>query len=279
MAQVLVQNRVSLALPVIPDLVQRAGHQRQEEVAQHDDDRQPRLQIDPATGKSMHDDIFLSNYATIQIKDELGRLPGVANVTYLGERDYSMRAWLDPDKLATLGLSADDVVTAISEQNLQVAAGQIGQEPVAAGTGVPADHQHAGPADRRRAVRRHHPQGRPRRARTARPPSIVRLRDVARVELGSPAIRPVLHARRQAVGGPVDLPAARLERPQDGPGRLRQDGGAEETLPAGPRLQDRLRHDALHPRIDHRGLQDAPRRDHPGGHRGAGLPAELAGDA
>ena len=49
-----------------------------------------------------YDDIFLSNYATIQIKDELGRLPGVANVTYLGERDYSMRAWLDPEKLASL---------------------------------------------------------------------------------------------------------------------------------------------------------------------------------
>src|SRR5207248_4693071 len=62
-------------------------------------------------------------------KDELGRLPGVAEVTYLGQRDYSMRAWLDPDKLAALNLTPLDVVNAIGEQNLQVAAGQIGQQP------------------------------------------------------------------------------------------------------------------------------------------------------
>src|SRR5436189_355499 len=74
--------------------------------------------------------MFLSNYATIYVKDELGRLPGVAGIAYLGQRDYSMRAWLDPDKLATLRMSATDVVTAIAQQNVQVAAGQIGQPPV-----------------------------------------------------------------------------------------------------------------------------------------------------
>src|SRR6516225_6693178 len=89
MAQVLVQNRVSLALPVIPALVQNEG---------------------------------------INVKDELGRLPGVAGITYLGQRDYSLRAWLDADKMAALRLSAMDVVTAIAQQNIQVAAGQIGQE-------------------------------------------------------------------------------------------------------------------------------------------------------
>src|SRR5205085_1611767 len=76
---------------------------------------------------------FLSNYATIYLKDELGRLPGVAGITYLGQRDYSLRAWLDPDKLAALNLNALDVVTAIASQNLQVAAGQIGQEPAPRG--------------------------------------------------------------------------------------------------------------------------------------------------
>ena len=80
-----------------------------------------------------YDSTFLSNYATIYIKDELGRLPGVAGITYLGQRDYSLRAWLDPAKLAALNLSATDVVTAISQQNLQVAAGQIGQQPVPRG--------------------------------------------------------------------------------------------------------------------------------------------------
>ena len=75
----------------------------------------------------------MSNYATIYLKDELGRLPGVAGITYLGQRDYSLRAWLDPQKLASLNLSAMDVVAAISQQNLQVAAGQIGQQPVPRG--------------------------------------------------------------------------------------------------------------------------------------------------
>ena len=75
----------------------------------------------------------MSNYATIQIRDELGRLPGVANVAYLGERDYSMRAWLDTEKLASMAITAEDVVAAISEQNLQVAAGQIGQPPIPPG--------------------------------------------------------------------------------------------------------------------------------------------------
>src|SRR5207245_2801005 len=75
------------------------------------------------------DSIFLSNYATIYVKDELGRLPGVAGITYLGQRDYSLRAWLDPDKMAALNLAAGDVITAIAQQNVQVAAGQIGQPP------------------------------------------------------------------------------------------------------------------------------------------------------
>src|SRR5258707_8031114 len=81
-------------------------------------------------------DLYLSNYATIEIRDELGRLPGVAGVGYLGQRDYSMRVWLDPDKLASLNLTAADVVNAISRQNVQVAAGQIGQQPVPRGQQV-----------------------------------------------------------------------------------------------------------------------------------------------
>ena len=68
-------------------------------------------------------------HATIYVKDELGRLNGVAGITYLGQRDYSLRAWLDPDRLAALKLGAMDVVNAIAQQNIQVAAGQIGQPP------------------------------------------------------------------------------------------------------------------------------------------------------
>src|SRR4029077_19290687 len=80
-----------------------------------------------------NDPVYLSNYATIYLKDELARVEGVAGISYLGQRDYSMRAWLDPDRLAALHLNAFDVVTAIAPQNVQVAAGQVGQPPVPRG--------------------------------------------------------------------------------------------------------------------------------------------------
>ena len=96
MAQVLVQNRVSLALPVIPALVQSEGIN----VKKMSPNTMMIVNLISPDGR--YDNTFLSNYATIHIKDELGRLPGVAGITYLGQRDYSLRAWLDPDKLAAL---------------------------------------------------------------------------------------------------------------------------------------------------------------------------------
>jgi hydrophobe/amphiphile efflux-1 (HAE1) family protein len=126
-AQVLVQNRVSLAQPVIPLLVQRQG------IVVKKQSPNTLMIVNLISPDGRYDDLFLSNYATIEIRDELGRLPGVAGVGYLGQRDYSMRAWLDPDKLAALRLTASDVVGAISQQNIQVAAGQIGQQPVPKG--------------------------------------------------------------------------------------------------------------------------------------------------
>jgi multidrug efflux pump len=127
MAQVLVQNRVSLAQPVIPPLVQNEG------ISVKKMSPNTLMIVNLISPDGQYDSTFLSNYATIYIKDELGRLPGVAGITYLGQRDYSLRAWLDPQKLSSRNLSAMDVVTAISQQNLQVAAGQIGQQPVPAG--------------------------------------------------------------------------------------------------------------------------------------------------
>jgi hydrophobe/amphiphile efflux-1 (HAE1) family protein len=127
MAQVLVQNRVSLALPVIPNVVQREGLV----VKKMSPNRL--MIVNLISPGNEYSDLFLSNYATIEIADELGRLDGVAGVTFLGERNYSMRAWLDPQKMAALGISTGDVVTAITEQNAQVAAGAIGQPPVPKG--------------------------------------------------------------------------------------------------------------------------------------------------
>src|SRR5262249_62341061 len=80
-----------------------------------------------------YDSVYMSNFATIQLKDELLRLDGVGDILMLGQRDYSMRLWLDPYRLATRGLTASDVITAIQNQNVQVAAGAVGQQPVPAG--------------------------------------------------------------------------------------------------------------------------------------------------
>jgi hydrophobe/amphiphile efflux-1 (HAE1) family protein len=178
MAQVLVQNRVQLALPVIPTLVQRQGINVKK--------MSPNIMmiVNLVSPDGRYDDIYLSNYATIQIKDELGRLGGVANVSYMGERDYSMRAWLDPDRMAVLSLSASDVVNAINEQNMQVAAGQVGQEPVAPGQQFQLTINTLGrlvQVDQFGDIIIKVGQGGPNGQSTG----IVRLRDVARIELGS----------------------------------------------------------------------------------------------
>jgi multidrug efflux pump len=125
--QVLVQNRVSLALAQLPTQVQIQGIN----VKKKSPDLL--LAVNLYSPAGTYDDIYLSNYATTQIKDELLRLPGVGDITYLGQRDYSMRVWLDPEKMATLKVSASDIVSVIQKQNVQVAAGQIGQQPVPAG--------------------------------------------------------------------------------------------------------------------------------------------------
>jgi multidrug efflux pump subunit AcrB len=127
MAQVLVQNRVSLALPVIPALVQNEG------ITVKKMSPNTLMIVNLVSPDGSYDDLRLSNYATVNVKDELGRLNGVAGITYLGQRDYSLRAWLDADKMASMGLGVMDVVTAIAQQNVQVAAGQIGQQPVPRG--------------------------------------------------------------------------------------------------------------------------------------------------
>jgi hydrophobe/amphiphile efflux-1 (HAE1) family protein len=127
MAQVLVQNRVSLALPVIPPLVQQEGINVKKQSPN------TLMIVNLVSPTNQYPALFLSNYATIELKDELGRLDGVGGVGYLGQRDYSMRIWLDPNKLASVGLTPADVVTAIGQQNLQVAAGEIGQQPVPRG--------------------------------------------------------------------------------------------------------------------------------------------------
>jgi hydrophobe/amphiphile efflux-1 (HAE1) family protein len=118
---------VSLAQPVIPSLVQLEG------ITVKKVSPSTLMIVNLISPDGRYDALFLSNYATIELRDELGRLPGVGDVGYLGQRDYSMRVWLDPDKLASRGLTPQDVLNAIGQQNLQVAAGAVGQQPVPRG--------------------------------------------------------------------------------------------------------------------------------------------------
>ena len=127
MAQVLVQNRVSLAVPLLPDVIKQTGVTAKKQPP----DILMGMAITSPDGR--YDQLYLSNYAVLQIKDELARLSGVADVILLGQRDYSMRIWLDPDQLAHRSMSASDVVHAIREENTQVAAGAIGRRPMPSG--------------------------------------------------------------------------------------------------------------------------------------------------
>ncbi|MBN9521834.1 efflux RND transporter permease subunit [bacterium] len=146
-AQVLVQNRVNLAAPKLPPEVTRRGLLVKKKspsqlmiinlysTAQLPDPPAdaPKRERDAAEARRQEALLYLSNYATIRLRDELARLPGVGDITYLGQRDYSMRLWLDPDRMAAKGVSADDVVKAVQAQNAQVAAGQVGQPPAPTG--------------------------------------------------------------------------------------------------------------------------------------------------
>ena len=122
-AQVLVQNRVSQALPKLPEEVRRLGILTLKST--------PDLtMVVHLISDGTYDDIYVRNYATLQVKDVLARIPGVGQVQVFGSGDYAMRIWLDPDKVAAKELTPGDIVAAIREQNIQVAAGAVGQQPV-----------------------------------------------------------------------------------------------------------------------------------------------------
>ena len=126
-AQVLVQNRVSSALSQLPQSVQNQG------VTVQKRSTAVLMFVTLTSPDNKYDSLFLSNYATINIRDELSRLPGVGNVTVFGAGQYSMRVWLDPNKLQARSLMPQDVVQAIQQQNQQVSAGQIGSPPTPPG--------------------------------------------------------------------------------------------------------------------------------------------------
>jgi multidrug efflux pump len=127
MAQVLVQNRVNLATPTLPSEVKQTGVSVKK--------RSPSilLVVNLVSPDQSRNQLYLSNYAFIQLRNELVRIPGVGDISFLGQLDYSMRVWLDPTRMATLGITTSDVMQALREQNVQVAAGALGREPMLPG--------------------------------------------------------------------------------------------------------------------------------------------------
>jgi HAE1 family hydrophobic/amphiphilic exporter-1 len=172
MANVLTQNRVSIATPQLPQEAQRMGITVQKKSTDAN------LYVSFYSPDNSLDDIFLANYVTLQVQDEVARVPGVGDVFVFGAGEYSMRIWLDPDKMKARGLSADDVVSAVSEQNVQVAAGQIGEPPVPEGQAYQMTINVAGrlsdEAEFGNIVIRTGDEGR-----------LLRIRDVAEVKLGA----------------------------------------------------------------------------------------------
>jgi len=171
-AQVQVQNRVSQALPRLPEEVRDLG------VNTVKASSNLTLVVNLTSPSGRYDSLYLRNYAVLNIKDVLARLPGMGDVQVFGGGDYSMRVWLDPQKLAVRNLTAGDVVTAIREQNVQVAAGQLGMPPST------TEFQIALNAAGRLTDEQ---QFRDIIIKTGDDGQVVRLGDVARIELGAQA--------------------------------------------------------------------------------------------
>ena len=172
MATVLTQNRVAVAEPFLPEEVKRQGVKVQKKSTKMV------LAATLSSPDGRYDDMFLSNYATTQIKDVLARVNGVGLVNVMGAKDFGMRVWLDPNRLKARGLTTNDVISALREQNVQVAAGQIGEPPTADQQSFQYTVTTLGrltdPEEFQRIIVKRGDRG-----------QIVRLNDVSRVELGS----------------------------------------------------------------------------------------------
>jgi hydrophobe/amphiphile efflux-1 (HAE1) family protein len=172
LAQVLVQNRVAVATPRLPAEVRQTG------VVVKKNTPDILMVVHMISPDNSYDQLYLSNYALLQVRDVVARVKGVGNVNLFGVREYSMRAWLDPAKISSLGMTAMDVVNALTQQNIQVAGGALGQPPVSNDQSFQTSLQLRGrlvkPEEFGEIVVKTGADGR-----------FTRLRDVARVELGA----------------------------------------------------------------------------------------------
>ena len=196
LAQVQVQNRVAQVLPKLPEEVRRFG------VTTVKSSPDMTLVVHLLSPNDRYDEIYLRNYATLNVKDELSRLNGVGQVQVFGGGEYAMRIWIDPDKAAARDLTSGDIVNAIREQNIQVAAGTIGQQPV---KGAPfeltvnAKGRLINEEEFEQIIVKTGPNG-----------EKLRLRDVARAELGSGdySLRSLLNNKKAVGMGVFQLPGA-----------------------------------------------------------------------
>ena len=173
-AQVLVQNRVAIAEPLVPEEVRRQG------ITVKKQSTNIIIVVSLTSPDNKYDSLFLSNYATLHLRDVLSRLPGVGDVTVFGTANYSMRVWINPEQLKARGLTTEDVTNAIREQNVQVAAGQIGQPPLP--EGKPIAFQYTVTTKGRLSDAKEFENI---IVKTGDGSRITRLRDVATVELGA----------------------------------------------------------------------------------------------
>jgi HAE1 family hydrophobic/amphiphilic exporter-1 len=187
-AQVLVQNRVSAALSQLPQSVQSQG------VTVQKKSTSILLFVTLTSPKATYDSLFLSNYATINLRDELSRLPGVGNVTVFGAGQYSMRVWLDPNKLQVRGLMPQDVIQAIQQQSQQVTAGQVGAPPTPAGQAFQYTLNVAGRLDDKTEFERVI-------VKTGDNGEVTRVRDVGWVELGAQTYSQIFSLNKQPAAG------------------------------------------------------------------------------
>src|SRR5712675_1151463 len=187
-AQVLVQNRVSSALAQLPTSVQNQG------VTVQKRSTSILLFVTLTSPNSTYDSLFLSNYATISIRDELSRLPGVGNVTVFGAGQYSMRIWLDPNKLQVRGLMPQDVISAIQQQSQQVTAGQVGMPPTPAGQAFQYTLNVAGRLDDTTEFEDVI-------VKTGNTGDVTRVRDVGWVELGAQTYSQVFSLNKRPAAG------------------------------------------------------------------------------
>ena len=174
-AQVLVQNRVSSATPSLPQVVRDLG------VVTQKASPDLLLVVHLVTEDDTLSQLFVGNYAFLRVRDEMLRIKGVGNVTIFGASEYGMRVWLDPQKLAARDLTTNDVVDSLSEQNIQVAAGTIGQQPISQGPDFTMTVRALGRLETTDEFENII-------VKTGEDGQIVHLSDVARLELGRPRV-------------------------------------------------------------------------------------------